>query len=87
MKNPYKIIHKFKNNNGRIQYQVYIFIGPIVPDNIIKILDSFSKKDFYNSIISLSKKNLKEIEDYYGENWYDFFFLLDHIAFTIRKPN
>ena len=87
MKNPYKIIHKFKNNNGRIQYQVYIFIGPIVPDSIIKILDSFSKKDFYNSIISLNKKNLKEMEDYYGETWYNFFFLLDHIAFTIRKIN
>ena len=51
MKNPYKIIHKFKNNNGRIQYQIYIFIGPLVPSEILKILNTFIKKDFYNTII------------------------------------
>ena len=38
MKDPIKIIHKFKNNNRRIQYKVFIFIGSLVPDEIIKIL-------------------------------------------------
>ena len=42
MKNPVKIIHKFKNNNRRIQYKIYIFIGSQVPKNIMEILDNFS---------------------------------------------
>ena len=46
MKNPYKIIHKFKNNNGRTQYFVYIFVGPLVDDDIMKILKSIKTKIF-----------------------------------------
>ena len=56
MKNPYKIIHKFKNNNGRIQYMIYIFVGPLIDNEILKILDSFANKDFYNTISTISKK-------------------------------
>ena len=38
MKNPIKIIHKFKNNNLRTQYKIFIFIGSQLEDNIMKIL-------------------------------------------------
>ncbi len=87
MKNPYKIIHKFKNNNGRIQYQIYIFIGPLVPPEILKVLNTFEKKDFYNTLVSLKKKNLKLLEEYYGEKWYNHFFIMDHLTNSIRKIN
>ena len=80
MKNPYKIIHKFKNNNGRIQYQIYIFVGPLVDDDVMKALKSFQKKDFFNTMITISKQNLKLMEDAYGEKWYNYFFTLDHIS-------
>ena len=46
MKNPYKIIHKFKNNNGRIQYNIYIFIGSLVDDDLLKVLKNFQIKIF-----------------------------------------
>ena len=79
MKNPIKIIHKFKNNNLRIQYKVFIFIGSLVDENILKILNIIENKDFISSIIALSDKQLREISNYYGENWYEKFFLSYHI--------
>jgi hypothetical protein len=48
MKDPIKIIHKFKNHNRRIQYKVYIFVGSLVPQDIIKILDK--QPDLYQYI-------------------------------------
>ena len=53
MKDPIKIIHKFKNVNKRIQYKIFIFVGSLVPDDILKILDIIKTKDFFNSLITL----------------------------------
>ena len=47
MKDPIKIIHKFKNNNRRIQYKVYIYIGYLVSKEVMTILNSFIDKDFF----------------------------------------
>ena len=80
MKNPVKIIHKFKNNNRRIQYKIYIFIGSQVPKNIMEILDNFSQRDFFTTMNTLSQKDYKIIEEYYGKNWYDYFFTNHHIS-------
>lgn len=79
MKDPIKIIHKFKNNNRRIQYKVYIFIGSLVPEDILKILDIIKNKDFFNSIYSLSIKNIKLLESYYDVNWYEKLFISYHL--------
>ena len=49
-KTPIKIIHKFKNNNGRIQYKIYIFIGMLLNNNIYDILESIQNKDLYSSL-------------------------------------
>jgi hypothetical protein len=70
---PVKVIHKYKNNNKRIQYLTYIFIGNLVPDDIFNTLESISNKDFYETLNNLSRNKYKEIEDYYGEYWYKFF--------------
>ena len=79
MKDPIKIIHKFKNNNRRIQYIIYIYIGSIVPDEILKILDSFIDKDFFTTLNSITKTNYNILEKYYGEYWYQYFFTSYHI--------
>ena len=44
MKDPIKIIHKFKNNNRRIQYKVYIYVGYLVPKEIMTILNFIINK-------------------------------------------
>ena len=87
MKDPIKIIHKFKNNNRRIQYIVYIFVGPFVPDNIMDILNNIHKKDFYTTLNTISKSNYDEMEKLYGEFWYEKFFVSYHINSQINNIN
>ena len=84
MKDPIKIIHKFKNNYRRIQYKNYIFVGSLVPDDIIKILEIIRTKDFFNSLILLSNKQYNLLKDYYGERWYEKFFISYHIKSQIK---
>ena len=79
MKDPIKIIHKFKNNNRKIQYKVYIYIGSIVPDEILKILNNIIDKDFYTTLNSISKNHYNILEKYYGNYWYQYFFISYHI--------
>ena len=85
MKDPIKIIHKYKNNVRSIQYKVYIFVGPLVPKKIIEILDYFKNKDFLATLLNISKTDYKELENYYGEYWYEYFFITHHINF--QKEN
>ena len=87
MKDPIKIIHKFKNNNRKIQYKVYIFIGPIVPDEILNILETIKDTDLYTTFINLSKKNYNKLEGYYGEFWYYHFFINYHMQEQINNIN
>ncbi len=79
MKDPIKIIHKFKNNNRRIQYKVYIFLGSLVPKDIMKILESITEKDFYTTLNTLPKTDYELLEKLYGEFWYEKFFISYHI--------
>ena len=85
MKNPIKIIHKFKNNNRRIQYKVYIFVGNIIDESLLKILNNIQDKDLLTTFNLLSTKEIKQLESYYGEKWYEFFFISDHINFQINN--
>jgi len=79
MKDPIKIIHKFKNNNKRIQYKVYIFVGNIISEEIISCIELIKNKDFYDSLILLSNKQYNLLKEYYGERWYEKFFISYHI--------
>ena len=85
MKDPIKIIHKFKNSNRRIQYKVYIFIGSLLSEEMIKILKIIENKDFFNSLLVLNNKQIKELEDYYGEYWYQKFFISHHLKAQIKQ--
>ncbi len=79
MKDPIKIIHKYKNNNRRIQYKVYIFVGSLVPTDIMKILDSIVDTDLFSTLNSLIKTDYEKLEQFYGKFWYEKFFISYHI--------
>ena len=83
--NPLKIIHKYKNNNRRIQYIQYIFIGSFVEDEIMSILDIIKKKTFFDTINILSKQKLSKLESYYGIYWYKSFFNRYHLLEQINN--
>jgi len=85
MRDPIKIIHKFKNNNRRIQYKVYIFVGSLVPEEIIKILELIKNKDFYSSLTTITLKQYNLLKEYYGNRWYEKFYISYHIKFQIKQ--
>jgi len=79
MRDPIKIIHKYKNNNRRIQYKVYIYIGSLVQKEIMKILESIIDKDLFSTFNFLTKTDYEKLEQYYGKFWYEKFFISYHI--------
>ena len=79
MQDPIKIIHKFKNNNRRIQYKVYIFVGSLIPKEISTILELITTKDFYITLTMLNTQQYNSLVKYYGEFWYEKFFISYHI--------
>lgn len=85
MNNPLKIIYKYKNNNNRIQYFIYILIGSMIPDKILDILNSIKNKNFFDTLMFLSKKHFDSLIEYYGKNWYNFFFTTEHLKYSFNK--
>ena len=90
MNDPIKVIHKYKNNNNRIQYHQYIFIGDILDENCMKILKKISDLDFYNTLISITSIEHNILIKKYTEYWYEKFFNIHHILYiketTLQNP-
>ena len=82
---PIKIIHKFKNNNRRTQYIIYIYVGAHVNDEIMAILEQIKNKSFYETYEHLSKTKLDLLVKYYGEKWYTSFFNRYHLSEQIHN--
>ena len=85
--NPVKIIHKCKNNNRRVQYLIYIFIGSIIDEEINNILESIKTKSLFNTFIFLSKHKIDKLVEVYGDYWYNYFFNKYHIIEQIKFIN
>ena len=84
MDNPIKIIHKFKNNNRRNQFIVYIFVGSLISDELENIFESIKDKSLYDTLNNLSKNKIDLLQEKYGEYWYKFFFNKYHIKKQIN---
>lgn len=87
MDNPIKIIYKYKNKKNRIQYQLYIFIGSYIDNNIKKILNKIKNLNLYDSLITLTSKEIEILNNYYSEFWYQKLFISHHISNTINLIN
>ena len=89
MNEPIKVIWKFKNNNRRIQYNQYIFIGDVSP-SIYKVLKTIEDLTFYETLVKLTKDDYKILEKTYGNFWYKYFFNTYHLnssLLVIRESN
>jgi hypothetical protein len=82
MNDPIKIIFKYKNNNRRLQYHLYVFVGEVKPA-IMTILNKIQDKNLYNSLIELTTKEVDKMIKKYGDKWYKKFFNTYHINHTI----
>ena len=85
MNDPIKVIYKCKNNNRRIQYHLYIYVGFLVPNNIKKIFDKIKSLNLFDTLIKLTSEEYKIMENKYGEYWYLLFFITDHIDMILSN--
>jgi hypothetical protein len=86
MDNPIKIIFKYKNNNRKSQYGLYIFVGDI-PNKVFSVLKKIADTDLYKSLIIITKEEYKILEDFYGNYWFNKFFVSEHIKSIIKYIN
>ena len=85
MEDPVKVIHRYKNLNGKVQYHIYIFIGSIVPPGVMKILTKIKNLNFFDSLLSIdTSSELHQLEELYTEFWYEKFFVSYHILSVKR---
>lgn len=84
--NPYKVIYCVKNNNKVHQYYHYIFLGNI--NNSLKsIINKFKDLSLSETIGLLTKKEIDELKDFYGDEWFKYFFNKEHIDFSFSTSN
>lgn len=86
MNDPIKIIHKYKNNQKRVQYNVNIYIGP-VEQNIMTILNTIKDMSMQDTLINIDINDINLLTNKYGEYWYVYFFILPHIKHTLKIIN
>ena len=84
MNSPIKIIYKYKNDSRKNQYQYYIFVGSLLPTSVQKILKKMQDLNFFDTLISLTEKEIGIITDFYSEYWYKYFFLTEHLSSSIQ---
>ena len=63
MNNPIKIIHKYKNDNRRVQYNYYIFVGSLVNQNVRKILLKIQSLSLFDTLLTLTDKEIKMAQE------------------------
>lgn len=84
---PFKIIHQYKNDYQRTQYLTYIFLGSLIPDEVMNILDRIKNNDLISTLNKLSKKDIELLNQQFGEQWYESLFISDHIIKTFTDIN
>lgn len=84
MNDPIKVILKYKNDNKRTQYNIYLFIGDI-PKKVNKVLMDIQELNLYDTFMKLSKDDLIILDEFYGELWYKKIFNTYHINYIIEQ--
>jgi hypothetical protein len=82
MDDPVKVIFKYKNDNRRTQYHIYIYVGDI-PSSVLNVLKTIKEKSFLESLLETDEIDIKKLEKQYGSSWYKKFFNTYHLSTTI----
>jgi hypothetical protein len=81
---PIKIIYQYRNNNKKIEYEIFIFIG-IIGARYKTILERIKDLDIYNTLKEITIEEEKKLSRIFGEFWITKFFNKYHISSFINK--
>ena len=81
---PVKIIYKYKNENKKLQYEIFIYVGHegLVYEEIFKKIKNLN---LYETFIALTNKEIRKIEERFGDKWFLYFFNTYHINHIFDK--
>ena len=85
MNEPIKVIHKYKNINRKIQYNVIIFVGNLLNENTNRVLKKIKDKSLIEALLELNDRDITIMNNEYGQYWYKYFYIDKHIRYTINK--
>ena len=85
MNEPIKVIHKYKNINRKIQYNVIIFIGNLLNENTNRVLKKIKDKNLIETLLELNDRDITIMNNEYGQYWYKYFYIDKHIRYTFNK--
>jgi len=78
MREPFKVIHKYKNSNNFIGYKIYIFVGN-VEQSLKTIFSDIENLSLEDTLTKLDVKSFNMLVDKYTSSFYYFFFNKHHI--------
>ena len=81
---PIKLIYKYRNNNYKNQYIMYIFVGKI-GKRYESILKKIENLNLHDTLLILSSSEEKKLIEIFGELWMIKFFNIYHISAFINK--
>ena len=81
---PWKICYKLKNNNNSICYIPIIFLGYVNKD-IKKIFNKIEDYTYVEMLTKLTNKEIKQLQDNYGDFWHTICFMTDHILDQLKN--
>lgn len=84
MNEPIKVIWKYKNNNRKIHYNLYIFVGNVSTE-IKKVLEKIKNLTLIDTFKTITKDQIKTMEIMYGSQWYTYFFNIHHLNECITQ--
>ena len=90
MNEPIKVIHKYKNHNKKIQYNVLIFVGNLLDESTNKVLKKIKDKNLFSALTELNDRDIDILTKEYGIKWYKYFFIdkhIEHIFYKVIKSN
>lgn len=82
---PILISHQYNNNNNKVQYINYIFVGKRLPVDIKTYINIIQDLDLITSFNKLPIKGHKLFIEYFGYSWYNGFFTHAHIKKYLIK--
>lgn len=84
MENPVKVIWKVKNKHGKVNYLIASFVGVFGMQHQ-KIFKKIKSLNLFDTLITLSTTEIKQLDDHYGRYWYRKFHCTEHINSQINK--
>ena len=81
---PIKLLYQYKNNNKKIEYQIFIFVG-IIGNRYKSILEKIKDLDIYDTLKEISIEDEKKLSKGFGEFWIAKLFNKYHISGFINK--